>query len=216
MAVGRGPRDPPWPWAATLGKGLANGGADRYSSDMGRIHGGAQRSLLGAVRKIPRLWVFILFHFVMVSLSLFGQTSSPPSGTEQNSGNPSKGPVFLSDPSVLVGATLDGIFSRFGVPQSVHTVRGLEAWQDDVVFSYPDWDLYWFKDRVWQVGLTTAYGLKKGDTLDTIISTLGKPVQQTDNTLVYSLPSRAWPLRMRILLDNTGALQTLYIFRSDF
>lgn len=115
-----------------------------------------------------------------------------------------------------MGATLDGIFSRFGPPQSVHTVRGPEAWQDDVVFTYPDWDLYWFKDRVWQVSLAATYGVKKGDTLDTILSTLGKPVQQTDNTLVYTLPSRAWPLRMRILLDVTGALQALYIFRSDF
>lgn len=111
---------------------------------------------------------------------------------------------------------MDGIFTRFGVPQSVHAVRGLEAWQDDVVFTYPDWDLYWFKDRVWQVGLAAAYGVKKGDPLDTILSTLGKPIQQKDNTLVYPLPSRSWPLRLRILLDETGALQTLYIYRSDF
>ena len=34
----------------------------------------------------------------------------------------------------FVGLRLDDLIMRFGIPQTVHTQRGEEQWQDDVVF----------------------------------------------------------------------------------
>jgi hypothetical protein len=123
---------------------------------------------------------------------------------------------FTADPSSLVGATLDAIVSRFGAPRSVRSLRGPEAWQDDVVFVYEGWDLYWFRDRVWQVGIDHAYGLKAGDERDAVLATLGEPLHRREEALIYQLPSRAWPVRLRVGLDENYRIATMYVYRADF
>ncbi|MDR0876806.1 MAG: hypothetical protein LBN21_02045, partial [Treponema sp.] len=60
-----------------------------------------------------------------------------------------------TDLSELIGLTLAEVLDRFGAPESVYAVRGVETWQDDVVFMYPDRDLYIYKDRVWQLGVSS-------------------------------------------------------------
>lgn len=124
--------------------------------------------------------------------------------------------VRSADPSTLLGTTLPYVIEAFGAPRAVHAVRGPEAWQDDVVFAYEGLDLYWFRDRVWQVRADTAYGLKAGDTRETAISLLGEPLHRMEDAFVYQLPSRAWPLRLRIGFDAEGRLTKLFVYRADF
>jgi hypothetical protein len=45
---------------------------------------------------------------------------------------------------------------------------------------------------------------------------LGEGVQSFDGYLLYSLPSRAWPLQLRLNLDSAGKITAIYMYRSDF
>jgi hypothetical protein len=125
------------------------------------------------------------------------------------------GPV-PEDPVLLIGLSLDTLVFRYGPPQSVYAVRGLEEWQDDVVFVYNDWDLYIFQDRVWQVGLKSAYGIFLGDPQGVAPLILGEEVRNFEGYLLYSLPPRSWPIQMRMNLDAQGRISAIYIYRSDF
>lgn len=140
---------------------------------------------------------------------------NPPQSTDQGS-KPPETPALLQDPSWIVGSTLQSIITQFGSPLAVYTVRGQEPWQDDVVFSYDGIDLYWYQNRVWQIAVPQGYGIKKGDTRDTVFATLGDPLIQEDAFLVYRLPSKGWPLRLRIHLSDQDRVSGLYVYRPDF
>ena len=56
-----------------------------------------------------------------------------------------------SDHISYVGMTLAEVIEIFGAPETVAVARGLEIWQDDVVFQYSDMDLFIYRDRVWQI-----------------------------------------------------------------
>jgi len=127
-----------------------------------------------------------------------------------------QGIVPADDPAALVGATLAEVVARMGAPRSVHAVRGPEAWQDDVVFVYADRDLYWFRDRVWQVGLDAAYGLARGDSRERVLALRGEPLEQPAGALVYILPGEAWPIRLRLDLDAEARVRSLFVYRADF
>ncbi|MFP3041657.1 hypothetical protein LQZ19_07510 [Treponema primitia] len=120
------------------------------------------------------------------------------------------------DPNTAIGLTLAMVYARFGIPESVYAVRGAEEWQDDVVFVYNDWDLYIYRDRVWQLGLKSAYGINLGDPGGVVSLTLGEGVQAYTGYLLYPLPSRSWPLQLRINLDAAGKVAAIFIYRSDF
>lgn len=142
---------------------------------------------------------------------IFGNTvlsaQTVPSGASQD---------LLQDPSWLVGSTLQSIITQFGSPLAVYSVRGQEPWQDDVVFSYDGIDLYWYQNRVWQIGIPQGFGLKKGDTKEAVLAILGEPLIQQDTYLVYRLPSRGWPLRLRVLFSESNTVHSLYVYRPDF
>ncbi|GAB1482022.1 type I 3-dehydroquinate dehydratase [Treponema sp.] len=121
-----------------------------------------------------------------------------------------------SDPTSWLGSTLEQAFLKFGVPDRLRVARGTEDWQDDVVFVYKDLELFWFKDRVWQVRVQSAYGVQLGDTAETVAALLGEPLHKRDKLLVYQLSGRAWPIRLRLGLDEAGRVLDLYIYRSDF
>ncbi|WP_010261393.1 hypothetical protein [Treponema primitia] len=120
------------------------------------------------------------------------------------------------DPNAAIGLTLAMVYARFGIPESVYAVRGAEEWQDDVVFVYNDWDLYIYRDRVWQLGLKSAYGINLGDPAGVVSLALGEGVQTYNGYLLYALPSRSWPLQLRINLDAAGKVAAIFIYRSDF
>jgi hypothetical protein len=127
-----------------------------------------------------------------------------------------QGEESARDPVDAIGLTLTMVYTRYGVPDSVYAVRGAEEWQDDVVFVYTDWDLYVYKDRVWQVGLKSAHGISLGDSTGVVSLVLGEGVRTYGGYMIYPLPSRAWPLEMRFDLDAAGKVAAIFIYRSDF
>jgi hypothetical protein len=136
---------------------------------------------------------------------------------QTNPGAPGSGVSgTLQDPVQLIGLSLEALISRCGPPQSVYAVRGIEEWQDDVVFVYNDWDLYIYRDRVWQLGLKSVYGISLGAPQGVAPLVLGEAVRSFEGYLLYTLPSRSWPLQMRMNLDDRGRVSAIYIYRSDF
>jgi hypothetical protein len=131
-------------------------------------------------------------------------------------GNTIEGIDGAADPVALIGLTLEDIIARFGAPKSVHAVRGLEPWQDDVIFVYEDRELYLYKDRVWQVGLNSAYGVNVGDSRSVLPLLLGEDIQAFEDYSLFVLPSRGWPLTIRCNVGPSGAISAIFIYRSDF
>jgi hypothetical protein len=134
-----------------------------------------------------------------------------------------KTPVLIleNDPSALLGLTLETAFNRFGPPESVSVVRGLESWQDDAVFEYQgDYSLFWFRDRIWQVRFGKAYagpilGLFMGDTQDKAVSLLGPADYSFPDSIAYDLKGAPFPVRARLYFTD-GKLRDAYVYRSDF
>jgi hypothetical protein len=121
-----------------------------------------------------------------------------------------------ADDSALVGLTLKDLFSRFGAPESVYAIRGSEAWQDDVVFVYQNYDFYVYKDHVWQVGVKSAFGVKIGDSRGTVLLALDEEKRHDfDTCILFPLPSHGWPLMLRLNFDNAEKTQAIFIYRPD-
>jgi hypothetical protein len=130
----------------------------------------------------------------------------------------SQGPggAEVSNPEALIGLTLEGLFARFGVPQEVYALRGVEEWQDDVVLVYPQGDFYVFRDRVWQVGIRSARGIRVGDPRAAVILALGEGAAEGEDC--YFLPIRGWPwpMTMRVNMGGSGLVAGIFVYRSDF
>jgi hypothetical protein len=136
----------------------------------------------------------------------------------------------LSDPAAFIGLTLEALINRFGAPQSVYATRGLEDWQDDVVFVYPGGDFYVFRDRVWQIGLQSAYGIRVGDPRAAVELALGDGAEYFEDYILLSLPGKGWPLMFRVNLKGAGVaagsggsgagaaggVSALFVYRPDF
>ena len=145
----------------------------------------------------------LLLVFFLLSLPLLSAQSSQEAGG-------------LVDPASLVGLTLDELISRFGTPRSVYAARGLEEWQDDVVFVYEQGDFYIYKDRVWQLGLKAARGLKAGDSRGVVFLILGSKAESRGDSIFFSLDEKPWPLMLRCDFDSEGKLVVIFIYRPDF
>ena len=115
----------------------------------------------------------------------------------------------------LVGIRLDDLVTRFGLPHSVRSQRGEEPWQDDVVFVYNEGDFYIYQDRVWQIGLRSAYGMSIGDSSVVALLIFGEGVQDSGGHHIYQLPGAQWPLSLRVNI-NDGRISGIFIFRQDF
>jgi hypothetical protein len=122
----------------------------------------------------------------------------------------------LADPASLIGLTLEEMLSRFGPPQSVYALRGLEEWQDDVVFVYAQGDFYVYKDRIWQLGLDAAWDIKLGDPRGLVTLVLGEEGQNFGDYSIFALPGRAWPLALRVNFDDSGMVSAIFVYRPDF
>ena len=120
-----------------------------------------------------------------------------------------------SDPSALIGTTLSDLIKNYGVPKNVYAVRGVSAWQDDVVFVYDNIEFFIFGNRVWQLKVRSAYNVKDGDSRNAVNRVMGEGRNFEGYTL-YQLPGKAWPIMMRINWDASGRAAGLYIYRSDF
>jgi len=127
-----------------------------------------------------------------------------------------------------IGLRLEDVFLRYGVPNTVHAARGNEHWQDDVVFVYSEWDFYIFRDRVWQIGLKSGYGMKIGDPKAAALLVLadkarvfqpspkgeGSPLDEGDY-LLYPLTGGTWPLSLRVNFKD-GKISGIFVYRTDF
>ena len=129
--------------------------------------------------------------------------------------------VLPDDPASLLGMGLSDALARFGAPSRVEVSRGAEAWQDDVVFVYGGGaGLYWATDRLWQIRFSpgyagSIYGVFLGDAADKVVSTLGTPYYQDETNLVFRLPFRGYPVRLRVVIAG-GVVKELYVYRADF
>jgi hypothetical protein len=134
----------------------------------------------------------------------------PPLLSQENSGE------MPPDPASWIGMDLFALLSYFGVPRSVYAVRGTEEWQDDVVFVYDHGDFYIFKDRVWQIGVKSVYGVQAGDSRRAAMSALGEKTEDREHYLLRPLPGGSWPLALRCNFDEEGKVSIIFIYRSDF
>jgi len=114
-----------------------------------------------------------------------------------------------------IGLRLEDMFLRYGAPKTVHAARGDEYWQDDVVFVYNDWDFYIYRDRVWQIGLKSGYGVKIGDAKAAALLALADKAQNNGDYLLYPLTGGVWPLSLRVNF-NAGKISGIFVFRTDF
>ncbi len=130
-------------------------------------------------------------------------------------------PLLEDDPAPLLGLAVAEAIERYGAPESVYAVRGGEAWQDDVAFRYRQgYTLFMFGDRLWQLRFVqpyagSVYGLFVGDSADKAYSLLGEPYERGEATLVYRMPYRGYPVRLRLDLSD-GKLSDIYVYRADF
>jgi hypothetical protein len=120
-----------------------------------------------------------------------------------------------TDPVSLVGLNLETLVGRCGVPRSVYAVRGLEEWQDDVVFSYPWADLYVYNDHVWQVKPEAVFGFRAGDHKAAVLLVFGDAAVDYGGYLLCRLEPSGWPMMLRCSVDGAGKITAIYIYRSD-
>jgi len=131
-------------------------------------------------------------------------------------------PVLPWSPSVMLGMSPGEAIERLGAPARVYAVRGPEAWQDDVVFEYGEGlSLFLFADRVWQVRIAELYplpvlGFVLGGSRDAIAAALGAPAAVRDGDPEWMLTGEAWPVRLRAIPGEDGAIRELYVYRADF
>ncbi len=129
--------------------------------------------------------------------------------------------LLEDDPAPLLGLDLAKALDRFGAPSTVLPLRGAEPWQDDVAFVYSTgYTLFWYADKLWQLRFTapyagSIYGLFVGDAADKVYSTLGSPYSREGDILVYRLPYRGYPVRLRVSLSG-DRISDLYLYRADF
>ena len=130
--------------------------------------------------------------------------------------------VLPADPAGLLGLSPALAIERFGPPARVFAVRGAEPWQDDVVFDYAGgFSLFLFRDRVWQVRIGEAhaapvFGFVVGLSIERAIAILGAPNRELPGAYEWVLPGDAWPVRLRGVVDATGSIHELYVYRADF
>ena len=120
------------------------------------------------------------------------------------------------EPVSFVGLTLQQLISSLGVPQFVFAARGLEDWQDDVVFVYEQGNFYIYRDRVWQVGIQSIRGITTGDPGGVVSLIMGANAVTQGNSIFYPLHVAPWPLMLRWDIDSAGRVQGIFVYRSDF
>ena len=145
---------------------------------------------------------FLLFIFVFVPV--FSQPT------------PSPGFSNTVDPLDLIGLTLGELIGTYGIPLSVYAVRGLEVWQDDVVFVYDHGDYYVYRDRVWQVGIGSAKGISVGDPRGLVSLLLGPDYITRGNSILFFIDDKSWPLMVRFDFDSNDMVKVIFIYRTDF
>lgn len=119
-----------------------------------------------------------------------------------------------------IGSDPQKAFTAFGIPVSLNVLRGEEPSLDDVV-SVHDAGVYlfWFRDRVWQIGFGSYFtgtfeGVKIGMKEADLTAKLGKPLLRDEKMIVYEIFHREFPVSMRFVIEQ-GKVSEMYLYRSD-
>ena len=162
----------------------------------------------------PKLVRLLSLVFIFALGAMFPLSAETPAGVAA--------PAILSDdPADLLGLVLEDCFSRLGAPASVCAIRGDSAWQDDVAFIYASgYTLFIYGDRLWQLRFTkpylgSIYGLFLGDGLEKVISILGQPYENGSGFLLYRMPYKSYPVRLKLMLQEDH-ITDVYLYRADF
>jgi hypothetical protein len=124
------------------------------------------------------------------------------------------------DLPALIGLTLEEVHQRLGAPAQVYVLRGSEPEQDDVVFYYSSHlYLFWFENRVWQVRVDRrfsgrVFSLPLGTSRQQVTETMGRPILEFPDSLVFHIEDRGYPVQARLYFDEDG-LADVYCFRGD-
>ncbi|MCL2186242.1 MAG: hypothetical protein FWB86_10375 [Treponema sp.] len=124
--------------------------------------------------------------------------------------------LSIDEQHSFIGMIISEVFERYGPPRSVASARGIELWQDDVVFHYTGVDFYIYRDRVWQVKFTTTYGISNGEPKASVMLTLGNKAQDMGDHLLLPIAGNNWPLMLRVNLNDAGRVSAIYLFRPDY
>jgi hypothetical protein len=119
-----------------------------------------------------------------------------------------------------LGMDLETAFKRFGTPQEVFSYRSAAA-ADNVVFFYKNhFYLFWYENRVWVIRFDERYegeflGLTIGMSRENVLQVLGRAFTQAEDSLVFYLPDRGYPVRLRLFFKG-DVLSDAYLYRGDF
>ncbi|MCQ2604714.1 MAG: hypothetical protein MJ215_06740 [Spirochaetia bacterium] len=126
----------------------------------------------------------------------------------------------------FIGTTPAEVYPQVGVPGEVFPFRGVSAAEDDVVFYYPDKNLYlfFFQNKVWQFRLDCNFegsiaGVHMGDSKDAVKSVLGVPYSDTGDSFIYVNPGQygkmvKYKFKVRIYFDHEK-VSDIYIYRNN-
>ena len=141
-------------------------------------------------------------HFIILLLAIIAVPAVPQTS-------------LLHDPASCIGFTLTELIGHYGVPRSVRASRGIEEWQDDVVFVYDTENFYIVNDRVWQIEVKSAYLINSGDPGSSVFLRFGEAVARRPDYAVFRLNGYSWPLEIRFNFNAAGIITMIYIYRSD-
>jgi hypothetical protein len=124
--------------------------------------------------------------------------------------------LSIEEQHAFIGMMLSDVIDRFGPPRTVAAVRGIELWQDDVVFQYTGVDFYILRDRVWQVRFNTTHGISNGEPKASVLLTLGSTAEDKGDHVFMPIAGKNWPLTLRVNINDTGRVSAIFLYRTDF
>jgi len=124
--------------------------------------------------------------------------------------------LSIEEQQAFVGMMLSEVIDRFGPPRTVAVARGIELWQDDVVFRYTGVDFYIFRDRVWQVRFLATHGVSIGDRKETVLHTLGEMAEDMEEYVLLPIDGQNWPLILRVNFNNDENVNAIFLYHPYF
>jgi hypothetical protein len=158
---------------------------------------------------LPAVYIFAIFlgGFYVEGQELAGQT--------ETARQEKRAPGNVENPVDFIGMSVTELFENFGPPVAVYASRGIEPWQDDVVFEYSGVDFYIYKDKVWQLSLDSGRGINMGDPRAAVLLVLGETARDKNNYIVGRPRNTSWPLEWRFNIEG-GKVSAIYLYRMDY
>jgi len=165
--------------------------------------------------------------FLFAVLPLYSQSRDRDRGNT----NPQPAPASaqLASAENFLGLSPAEVIAQLGAPEFVYPLRGNAHWQDNVIFYYTSNHLYifFFDNRVWQIRFDhrsreTVVGITPGMEKASVREILGNPYHIEENEDIYLNPAgltrsrRGFPIRLRLIYDQTNNLHDIYLYRGDF